>query len=77
MLSLKVRDFQMLNSVWAIVSDGIIQPLEAIKVPEGTKVLLTFLPEDESEFWLKASRASLDKIWDNAEDDRYAELLKE
>ena len=67
----------MLNSVWAIVSEGKIQPLEAIHAPEGTKVLLTFLPEDESEFWLKASSASLGKIWDNAEDDRYAELLKE
>jgi hypothetical protein len=66
----------MLNSVWGVVHEGKVQPLEEVNVPEGTKVLLTFLPEDESEFWLKASRSALDKIWDNAEDDRYAELLK-
>jgi len=27
------------------------------------------------DFWLKASEPSLDAIWDNCEDDVYAELL--
>jgi hypothetical protein len=66
----------MLNSVWAVVHEGKIKLLEEINVPDGTKVLVTFLPEEESEFWLRASRVSLEKVWDNAEDDVYAELLK-
>ena len=28
------------------------------------------------DFWLKASEPSLDAIWDNSEDDVYAELLE-
>lgn len=67
----------MLNSVWAVVHQGNIKPLEAIDVPEGTKVLVTFLPEGESEFWLKASQVSLNQVWDNGEDDIYAKLLEE
>lgn len=30
---------------------------------------------DDDEFWLKASELSLNLIWDNPEDDVYAELL--
>ena len=66
----------MLNSVWAVVHEGKIKLLEEIDVPDGTKVLVTFLPEEESEFWLRDSQVSLDKVWDNTEDDVYAELLK-
>ena len=29
------------------------------------------------DFWLKASEPSLDAIWDNCEDDVYAELLND
>ena len=66
----------MLNSVWAVVREGSIEPLEEIDVPEGTRVLITFLPEEGAEFWLKASQVSLDKVWSNTEDDVYAELLE-
>jgi len=31
---------------------------------------------DSNEFWLSASESSLDEIWNNKEDDVYAELLK-
>ena len=65
----------MLNTIWAVVQDGRIQPLQQITAPEGTRVLVTLLLEDEDDFWLTASSASLDAVWDNAEDDRYAELL--
>ena len=30
----------------------------------------------EAEFWLQASEASLHRIWDNPEDDVYAQILK-
>jgi hypothetical protein len=66
----------MLNTLWAVVREGKIELLEEVEVPEGTKVLVTLLPEDKDEFWLKVSQASLDRIWNNAEDDVYEELLK-
>jgi hypothetical protein len=66
----------MINTVWAVVHDGRIEPLHKITAPEGTRVLVTLLLEDETDFWLDASSTSLDEVWDNAEDDRYAELLE-
>ncbi len=66
----------MLNTVWAVVREGKIVPLENVEIPEGTRVLVTLLPEDEAEFWLAASQPSLDSVWNNIEDDVYAELLE-
>ena len=46
-------------------------------LPEGALVLVTLLPqEDESQFWMQASQASLAEVWDNPQDDIYAQLLK-
>ncbi|MEC4803661.1 MAG: hypothetical protein SAJ12_22910 [Jaaginema sp. PMC 1079.18] len=39
-------------------------------------MLVTVLPDDEAEFWLQASEVSLNAVWDNAEDDVYAQLLQ-
>ena len=66
----------MINTIWAVIRDGKIIPLEAVKVPEGTRALVTLLPEDEAGFWLAASEPSLNEIWGNTEDDIYAELLE-
>ena len=66
----------MLNTIWAVVHNGRIEPLAKITAPEGTRVLVTLLLEDDADFWLNASSGSLDDVWDNAEDDRYAELLE-
>jgi hypothetical protein len=66
----------MMNTVWAVVREGRIEPLEDIEVPEGTRVLVTLLPEDDSPFWLAAGQQSIDIVWNNEEDDVYAELLK-
>jgi hypothetical protein len=55
---------------------GRIEPSEPVELPEGTRVLVTRLPEDERQFWLEASEKSLFGIWDNAEDDAYAKLLE-
>ena len=65
----------MLNTIRAIVREGKIELLEKVEIPEGTEVLVTPLI-DESDFWLHASESSLDSIWDNSEDDVYAELLE-
>ena len=64
----------MLNTIRAVIQNGKIQLLEEIELPEGTEMLITPLIDD-SEFWIKASQSALDKIWDNAEDNVYAELL--
>jgi hypothetical protein len=66
----------MINTIWAVIRDGKIVPLEDVKVPEGTRALVTLLPEDEAGFWLAASESSLSEVWGSAEDDIYAELLE-
>ncbi|BAZ48393.1 hypothetical protein NIES4103_10010 [Nostoc sp. NIES-4103] len=65
----------MLKTLWATVRQGKIELLESAELPEGTRVLVTLLPDDETEFWLQVSQTSLDAVWDNAEDDVYAQLL--
>ncbi|MBC6435140.1 hypothetical protein FM036_35320 [Nostoc sp. HG1] len=65
----------MLKTLWATVREGKIELLESEELPEGTRVLVTLLPDDETEFWLQTSQTSLSSVWDNAEDDVYAQLL--
>ena len=65
----------MINTVWAVVQDGRIRTLDTITAPEGTRVLVTLLIEDETDFWLNLSSLSTGDVWNNAEDDRYADLL--
>lgn len=66
----------MLKTLWATVRQGKIELLELTELPEGTRVLVTLLPDDDAEFWLQASQRSLDAVWDNDEDDVYAQLLQ-
>lgn len=60
----------------AVVWDGKIGLLDDVKLPEGARLVITFGPGDESQVWLDASQTSLDAIWDNPEDDVYAQLLE-
>ena len=64
-----------MDTIRAVVREGKIELLEEVEIPEGTEVLVTLLP-DESDGWLKASESSLGAVWDNSEDDVYAELLE-
>ncbi len=64
----------MSNAIRAVVRGGRIELLEKVEIPEGTEVLVT--PLDEAESWLKASESSADSVWDNSEDDVYADLLE-
>ena len=66
----------MLNTAWAVVREGKIELLEQVDLPEGRKVLVTLLPDEDTLFWLHTSQVSLDVIWDNTEDDVYAQLLE-
>ena len=64
----------MQERIRAVVNEGRIEPLEKLNMPDGTEVLVTVLSNGD-DFWLKVSEQSLNAIWDNPEDDVYAELL--
>ncbi|MFM7572082.1 MAG: hypothetical protein ACKO4S_02935 [Snowella sp.] len=65
----------MLTTLWATVRNGKIELLDLTELPEGTKAIVTLLPDDETDFWLQSSQTSLDTIWDNAEDEVYGQLI--
>ena len=65
----------MQERIRAVVNEGRIEPLDKLDLPDGTQVLVTVLSNGD-DFWLNASEVSLNAIWDNPEDDVYAELLK-
>lgn len=66
----------MIQTLKAVVHDGKIELSEPASLPEGAKLLVTVLPEDDRDFWAEASQKSLAEIWDNPEDDGYARLLE-
>jgi len=66
----------MLNSHWAVVHDGKIELAEPVTLPDGARLLIIVLPESDDVFWREASHGALAAIWDNAEDDVYAQLLQ-
>ena len=66
----------MMNTIKAVVREGKIIPLEHVEIPEGAKVLVTLLEDEETEFWAAASESALSEVWDNDGDNIYAELLK-
>jgi hypothetical protein len=68
----------MLNAVWGVVRDGKVETLEPTVLPEGARVLVTVMQDidEDALFWNRLSDESLKAIWDNTEDDVYAELLK-
>jgi hypothetical protein len=65
----------MLKTLWATVRQGKVELLDSTDLPEGSKLLVTLLSDDDADFWLNSSQMSLDAIWDNTEDDVYAQLL--
>ena len=67
----------MLHTVRAVVRQGKIEVIEPVELPEGATVLVTLLAEEDASFWSRVGDISLDKVWDNVEDDVYGELLKE
>jgi hypothetical protein len=67
----------MLKTLWAEVKQGKIELLELADLPEGTKVLVTLLPTQETEQWLADKDAVHDDIWDNIEDKVQVPILSE
>lgn len=64
-----------MNTIEAIIKNGLIVLKEPVELAEGSRALVTILDSEETEFWLSASEEPLNNIWDNDEDDVYAELL--
>jgi len=62
----------MLTTLWATVRNGKIELLYLTEIPEEEQFLL---PDEETDFWLQSSQSSLDAIWENKEDEVYAQLL--
>ncbi|HMO80936.1 MAG TPA: hypothetical protein PKD24_09100 [Pyrinomonadaceae bacterium] len=76
-----------MQTVEAIIDkNGAVRLLGSVKLPKERRALVTILDEepidsmgsgsDDSELWLTGSSETLEGIWDNEEDDVYAELLK-
>ena len=63
-----------MQEIRARVNHGRIE-LDGLDVPDGTEVVVKILSNGD-DFWLNASGASLKTIWDNPEDEIYAELLE-
>ena len=66
----------MLSTHWGVVQLGKIRLFDKIKIPEGAKVLVTIIPDEEQQFWLNASESAIYDIWNNTEDDIYEQLLE-
>jgi hypothetical protein len=67
---------KMMSTIRAVVRGGKVELLEPMELPEGMDALVTLLSEDsDMEFWSQAAAPAAAAIWDNAEDDIYAELL--
>jgi len=66
----------MLSTVWGVVREGKIDLLEPVDISEGAKVLVTLPPSDDTDFWVQASQTALNAVWNNSEDDVYAQLLQ-
>ena len=65
----------MLNTIEAVIKNGQIIPTEPVELADGTRALVTILESDDNGAWLSVSEQSLKRIWENDEDDVYAELL--
>jgi predicted DNA-binding antitoxin AbrB/MazE fold protein len=66
----------MTTTVEAIYENGKLLLPQPLPLPENFHVLVTIESKDaEREAWLKLSEQSLTKVWDNADDDVFNELL--
>jgi len=66
----------MSTAVRAVIRQGRVEPVEPLSFPEGSEVVVSLRQVDDERFWQDVAGVSLNAIWDNAEDDVYAELLE-
>lgn len=68
---------KMLKPVAAVVRGGKIELLEPVPLTEGTQLLVTMLSNgEERRFWGGVSDHAVRQVWENPEDDVYADLLQ-
>jgi len=65
-----------MKTIIATVKNGKIELPPQEQLPEGTQITV-IIDEPDANFWQNTSHNSLAKIWDNTEDDIYAQLLQE
>jgi len=63
------------TTVDAIYEEGKLVLQNPLPLPEHSHVRVTIESDTEREAWLKLSEQSLAKVWDNANDDVFNELL--
>ena len=66
----------MPQNIWGVIHQGKIETAEPIVFPEGSKVIVTLVTDEEADFWNASSEQSLKAVWDNPGDDVYARLLE-
>ncbi len=65
----------MTTTIDAIYEDGKLVLPRPLPLPEHAHVRVTIEADMEREAWLRFSEESLTKVWDNADDDIFNELL--
>jgi len=66
----------MIHTFQATYNQGQIKINEDVDIPDNSTIFVSFNDSLKDDFFLKASEISLDKIWNNSEDDVYEQLLK-
>lgn len=65
----------MIQTIKTKYKEGQIVSNEELNIPNDSIVYISYNVISEDDFFLKSSEISLDKIWDNNEDDVYEQLL--
>lgn len=66
-----------MTTVWGVIREGKVELPSELSLADGDRVLVTALStDDDAAFWMRASESSLDAIWNNSQDDIYAQLLE-
>lgn len=65
----------MIKTIKTKYKEGQIVFNEELNIPNDSIVYISYNVISEDDFFLKSSEISLDKIWDNNEDDVYEQLL--
>jgi len=66
----------MTTTVQAIYENGKIVLPRPLSLPDKSAVRVTIESDSEREAWLKLSKESLTRFWDNDADDVFNELLE-
>ena len=65
----------MIQTIKTKYNEGQIVFNEELNIPNDSIVYISYNVNSDKDFFLKSSEITLDKIWDNNEDDIYEQLL--